>query len=42
MRLLEEVSQEEMGKMGKLGYSRWRGVSSFVTMLAYHKGDRRR
>jgi hypothetical protein len=41
MRLLVEASQEEMGKMGKLGYSRWRGVSGFVTMPAYHRGDRK-
>lgn len=41
MRLLEEVSQEEMGKMGKLRNSRWRGIRGFVTMPAHHRGDRK-
>ncbi len=41
MRLLEEVSQEEIGKIRKLGYSTWRGVSRFATMPAHYRRDRK-
>jgi hypothetical protein len=42
MRLIEEVSRDEVGKMRKLQYSKWRRGRCLVSMSAYHRGDRER